>query len=50
MFIINEKHIHDFFYQAENLVYQMNVKQGIIGYLDCNNNHFKSEFIFFEIN
>ena len=43
MFIIHENDTSDFY----NLMDEMKVKQGIIGYLDCYKNHYQAEFLLF---
>ena len=50
MFIINENDMTYFHHHTQNLIYETGIKQGITGYLECFENHYKTEFILFETN
>ena len=48
MFIINENDTGEFYHHAQNLIDEMKVKQGIIGYLECYKNRYQAEFLLFK--
>lgn len=48
MFIVHENDTHNFYRHTQNLMNEMEVKQGITGYLDCYKNHYHAEFRLFQ--
>jgi hypothetical protein len=49
MFIMNEKDMECFFEHASGLIYEMNLKKCMVGYLDCFNNKMKADIRLYEI-
>ena len=48
MFITHENDIPNFYHQAQNMIKEMSVTQGIMGYLECSQNKYFAELMLFE--